>query len=321
LLLVSSLVHFNAAPFLVGGGLYAWLNRDHLRPLHSYRISAIGGALVVIASWLAYGLYVRTHWQSFVHDMGFQYARKMGRTLMPSVLTLENSVLAALVITVIIVAIRKPGHLRVTHLLALAIPAWLVAVTGLEMWYDIFRAIAFLCLSVIAFRLADLVIRTINPELGQRPLRAIQTWVVFVILGALFLDGRVNSPIDYKRQFQWQGMYLRVDVPYLTLTDKEAVTGAIDHGINGLVSPTIRFFPRADALLFYDDLEKPVAVSDPIFEEQHVDLSILHVSRHFPSWWRFRVADELKRLHVDSLARLTPFYSRDATERWYLIKN
>jgi 4-amino-4-deoxy-L-arabinose transferase-like glycosyltransferase len=314
LLMSAPLIHLNGLYFLAGGvALFLLSGRFKLR-----KLTRTDAAILVLVAvvWLAYAISVGLHWKEFVHGMSFQFARKAERGLLKAFLTEQNMLFWLVMALCLAYSLKE--KLDAAFLLALGAPAALVSKVGQEMWYYIFDSVAFLCLCIVVLAVAsDLAAKMTS---RSRPIRqAIVPVTTVLLLGWLRAGDWIPSPIHYPSNLTWLGMWMPDAIPYLQDSDVEQVRALL----NALPTPDppihVQFFPRADALFFYDMDGAQIRFLQPAPSSTAPapDVFIIHLSRYLPGWWSETVAQEFRAAGIDRESNAGVLYQRDDTEVWY----
>jgi hypothetical protein len=317
LLALSPLIHPNGLPFLAAGLVALPFLWDC--PIRWRRPTAVAiiSIAVVLVAWLGYALYLRTQWSSFALDMNYQYQRKIGRDLTGLVVNPASVSLASgLLVAVIYCAIRR---VKAVLLLAVAVPAWWVAVTGTEMWYRVILAVSFLCLSILFYAVIVDIFhvlrpgwrRILGPLLTSGAVLALVAWNVWV--------APRTEPLVFPDLRYWDSM-IYSSTPYIDDEEIRTITSRLDSLVVGKDMIRIGFYPESDAF-FYSGLRNwHVLFNCPVFSTQKADWYVIHLSAKIPM--------AIDRLTTDGMHSLGfsrediskyPMVRRDSTDAWFLV--
>ncbi|MEM6989509.1 MAG: hypothetical protein AAF721_03400 [Myxococcota bacterium] len=286
-----------AAPLVHPNGLYYCLvglgALVIVRPKRPRRREA--ALLVAVAlAWLGYTAHVLAHWDGFVADMGFQLARKGGRDLMA---TLAGQHTLRLVVLLALLA-EAGRRRRWSWLAAVAIPSWVLARVGHEMWYEPFDAVVGAALIVVSVDAALSWASTRSSKHAGR----VGLAIVVAAIGWLLRADRPHLP----NALQWKGMGVRQS-PYVKAGERLAV----DQAIAQLAATRIEVFPRGDALLLLQGLGDRLV--DPVRSGATGSVRIVHESPAHPKRWRERATAFLARAPQPVLLH------RDRDTAWWAV--
>lgn len=314
LLVVTPLVHPNGLYFIVAVGVFLGLDGETRRGLHRPLIGDWALISFAALSWLIYGQYIIANWSWFSHDMAFQYTRKSNRDVFEILLTTEN-ILAFLGLAVCL-AYAARERLRLGLLAITGITSWFIVTWGREMWYDVFRELAFLCFAIIFLRAGFHLMGQSGTSKWSATKRAA---LIVVAILTVFVSTHKELIQDFRpieaRSDRWE-MGARDGVPYITEADIEAVRSFL-YSLEPQGRPLwIQFQPRADGFFFRDLDTARFRVSQPTFEERASDIYLVHLSRNLPLWWR-HTYKEMGLLRIDPDSNEDLLLVRDSTEKWY----
>ncbi len=301
LMALSVLVHPNGVYFLgfaLALCLFENIRDGKWRRLDAFDITVIG---ITSVAWVGYLVYVSGHWSDFQSDMAFQLARKSSYDL--SRLITFNNIGELIVATAAGVYCWRKS-LPVGKLFFLAIPAWLVYVIGIEMWYKFMYGMGYFLLAVICLVVLEHYFTEKSIRIFQR-LRpvALAVSAVLVLFGAL-----------YWHQRQIPGM------EYMTMDDLADVGGQLDSLAVSHPGSVIEFFPTPDAFYFMEQRERGLQFSNPKFSTRRPDYFLVRESAIFAAHFNpeSQGVSEIQGWGTGEIAKHL-IRSRGGSEKWYLI--
>jgi len=316
-LLLGPLVHPNGLFFLPPVLLMAAFDPTIRKQLRSIKLSGLIVLLVVLLFWLAYVIWVVANWGDFTHDIGFQIARKAGRDIWSSIFSPYSMLMLLLSLTLLIYGSIE--RLRSAALLAIAVPSWIIAKYGHEMWYEPWEHLAVLLILTALLHQAYYALTTRwQPRVRFAGNALFTVFAVFVLFFA-HRSGSILRLSRYPTDQQWKSMSYQTDIPYLTATDCVAVDSAIQARSWPERPPRVVFLPRADCFLYPDSVLDRLKTIDPLFHKAPADLLVVHESRYLPHIWSGFIERDLKAMGRDSLRSSELVRKRDSTELWYLV--
>lgn len=318
---LAPLVHPNGLFFCAGAAVYAsimfWRYPERRMP------SPLALALLALslALWVSYLVYVAFHWPDFLSDMTFQFSWRdafvkdavsfSGRWLGRGMLILCALAAAGLVY----------GILRGTEaafLLVFAVPLAVLNIMTSGSMYEIYASLLVLIVSVVWIEMGMQVASDLSRS-RSRAWRCSLGAAVFLSAAVLNLVvGKIENPMGYPYDMNFEGMRIATVVPYYTKEDLEAVRRLL-RALEFSPSPVgVQFQPAGEALLFQDLRSEKVRFMQPTFHEGKADIYIVHLSRYLP-----RILAAMMRLQIavqsgvsQGLESWPVLRQRDRTERW-----
>ncbi len=316
----SPLVHpnglyFMLAALLAKAGLWIADKRENFRENPSGRLSVFGKEslpwwLVVLAVWIAYGVYAMRHGPDFMSDMTFQFARKGNRAPWLELVTWPTlGCLGWYLFFGVHSLVRNPRNL---WLVGWGGANLMVYVIGQEMWYEIFWQTGWLWLVVLGFQL-DI------PLCGRwgKEASVLASCLLFVWAGQYFLKHSfIEGPREYVQELQWGwGMRLETEGQYISDNDRSRLKTLLEEVALDAGKPLrVRFIPSGDALICMECFGSLVKPFSPHFTKRTANCTIVHKSKYRPAW----LLRELEGTIPDDSV---PFHERGETEKWYIRKD
>jgi hypothetical protein len=317
LLALTPLIHPNGIPFLVAGLFALPLFWD--RPVSWRRPTAMGIAAVVflLLAWLAYAVFISVHWADFRHDLAYQMSRKTQRDLMSIILAQSSVYLTLFAVIGAVYALRR--NLRVTLLLALAVPAWWIAAAGGEMWYRNLFAVSFFCLSVFFCAVCADLYRLFGNRWTGILVAGSVGLLAFSLIAWNVKTGPVDEALVFPDLRPWHGLYYRPR-PYITDDEVRAIESRLASLIAGRDSTRIGFYPEGDAFFYSRLRSSHVLFNCPLFSSQKADWDVVHLSPRIPGAVHQITLDRLRDLGFsrEDIWKF-PLLRRDSTEAWFLV--
>jgi hypothetical protein len=313
LLAATPLLHPNGVWFLVAGAVFLGLRSRSESSLPRPRGPDFAAALAAGLAWLAFAALAAQNAESFAQGFAHQFARKAGAGRLDVFGDGRLLALAAL----LFLATRLRRTVPDAALLAcLALPALIAHSIGQEYWYEIFEALFYLLLSVLALTAAVPWLAGAR-LLSRHPRLAVAGVLVALLLGNLAAH-RVPNPIGFPGNLVWHRMRFSESEPYLRDEERAFVRDFLVGLAPPGELPWVRFHPAAEAL-FYADLDGvEIRVSEPVFREQPPDWYLLRTSR-----WRAsgRIERALfARAGIDPSDEAHRILQRGDSERWYAVR-
>lgn len=312
---LSPLLHFNGFYFALSGMAYVWYLTPRLnwRALLNRRL--LWAVLIISAGWIGYGLLVLANWDSFVHDMIYQFSRKSERNVWQIIS--NGHYLVAFWIMVFGGIYAHRSRLRAFELLFLAVPGWLIWPIGHELWYEVIDHTGFLLVSLLAAHFwLHLVL---NREIVKWKWMKILLVVFFCaeLLRWNYNGQRIENIFRYTEQAELVTMKVFPQVPYFTTEDRNRLSQLLTSLARDYRGLTVEFQPDGDAFAFIELEKEGVQFVCPVFQRRNEDLLIVHMSRNLPRWWSFG------KLALNSVGLITDlekhaWYSRNETEMWFV---
>ncbi len=313
-LAVTPVVHFNGLLFIAGGVVYAVMNRA--LGYKWKRIGPTGRVMTAIAAliWIGYMIYALLNREAFVHDMSFQFGRKMSRGIWSQFNSMENVLVGMMVLGASVYCIKK--KMPVITLMALAVPCWLIFRIGLEMWYDVFYSIAYLIFSMIFIQVwIDFTHR--QTPFQSRALKWAFTGLFFLLLLCWnYKNDNIENLVHYPNRMEYHTMYLPNGADYVTDADISSVKEYLLSVADDNRPLVVQFAPRADAFFFLSMDSTLIRHSNPLFYDRKPDVHIIHISRYLPANWK-HIDKEFTEAGAEPRSDEYIILSRDETETWY----
>jgi hypothetical protein len=297
LLVASPLTHPNGVYFVLAAVAYLLVRRP--RPTRPSRGDIVCLA-VAAALWTAYATYALGRWPWFVHDMTFQFARKLdqGHHLLRRIASVQNVIIALVLVGALVRELRSPRGVRAATAYALGcLPIHLL---GGEIWYEIFL--------VLAYFLAGLSWVELAAERIRHPAGAAGAFAAVLLLGIAF------EFVDVPGRLRWGCMTTYGADEYLREDDRSRLVETITAAARGTPSARVEFRPEADGLLFWPEARGQFLPSHPIFAGTEPDVAVIHASRANPDC-ALPVASAVERWGIAE-ADLVLAHGED--ERWYV---
>ena len=279
----------------------------------------IAGAALAILS--AHAFVIASHWQFYLMDIratvqvdppGGAFSRIFASAMTPWY--------SAAAILGLICLWMKPDRIP---WIAFGCVCLLIPSIRLQMWYDVYRQMGFMMLTVslpmVAGDLAAFLARRFFPS--ARSIWLVARTAAFLVALALMLrlcrqHDWITGPNNYPQKLQW-GWGMRFDDrPYIMASDIDAIAKALQPYASS--NKTIRLFsmPEADALFFWDRLPDNVVPYQAVWSQQKPDLFLFRGSSHYPDWWRKQYVE--KHALKYGIPWDHPFLVRNGTELWVL---
>ncbi len=315
LLAVSPLIHPNGFYFFLAGlGYFFWTNRSRLKDAAPAKIDWLFILLPLIL-WALYLFHVRSQWQFFLADMAYQFARKGGRDIPALFLTYQNLAIIVVLAAAMIYSARK--RMRAAFLLVLAIPAWLAAVIGHEMWYQIYGSIFLMAVGALFLNIVHKLLEE-RHLLRSRFMKPAAGTLALVLITLLFIRaGMIENPIGYPWNIRWAGMKISKNLSYFNNADAVAIKQWLKSKAHKDRLTAVNFYPAADSLFFSDLENEGFRLSADIIKIARADIYIIHFSRELPEWTLREIKSRFKMAAIDPSSAKNIILRRDNTEVWY----
>lgn len=314
LLGAAPLIHFNGVLFWPSALILVGLT-ERFRGLVWKLRKAYWLPLVLTASvWLAYAAVILLNWDSFLHDMGFQFGRKGARDVWLYVQSGDNLLIVFVIIAGIAHGLRT--RFRASELLIVAFPFWISWSLGHELWYEIITDVGFMLITLYGIHLVFHLL-PVSGTGRRRAVRMITAGALLVLLvGWNYRSHRVDNPLALGSRAELTTMHIGSDVPYFTDADKRRVADILRELRPADTQIEVEFEPVGDGLFFQELTADSIRVRAPIFQRRLPALYVVHRSRHLPTWWPY--GDRaLERADITRDSTRFLLYERDSTEQWY----
>jgi hypothetical protein len=314
LLAAGPLVHPNGLWFLGGGVAFAALRVRRAQGWPHPRALELAAVAAVAAAWLAALALALANREAFLHDVGYQLARKAAAGELERVV--DGRLLGLLALPWLAWRLRRAIP-DAALLACLAAPAYLATALGQEYWYEVFESLFLLLLGVLALE-AALLFAARWPPAARRP-RAALALALAALLAAAWAGRRVPDPFAHPASYAWHGMRLADGEPYLAPEERALVRELLIGLAPPGALPRVRFHPAAEAL-FYADLDgREMRVSQPLFHDEAADWIVLRTSRWHTSGRAERAAFQRAGIEPPDATHL--IHRRDDSERWYAVRS
>lgn len=316
LLIITPLIHPNGL-YLAVFAVFFVLVRARLKAIkESFCPSDLLAVAVTMAAWLAYAHYVQHHWEEFRLDMGYQIARKASRDVVGTFLGSKWAIsLSLAVLGTLVLSFRSVT--RPALLAFLAAGAGIIQRIGLEMWYDVYDALAILLVSILVLHFGDDLLERLQVRRVM-----IRSALSAILLLALVLCnvhiGMIESPIGYPWKISWGGMRIQRHVSYIADSDIQTIKAFIVSQKIITRPLIVEFFPEGDGLFFHDIEDESLRIVSEQFGPRPVDLCLIHVSRYVPAWLEPYMMARFRQAGFDPSDNRHLILQRDETERWYV---
>lgn len=317
ILAITPLIHPNGLFFIAGGILILLLNRDDST---GSRLSpnrfGILACVLALGLWLWYAVYVAGHWDSFVHDMQFQFARKGQRSWVSELYSQDSVRFIVYFLPGLIWSIVGKRQFR--PLPALAFSLWLLWVAGGEMWYRVFYLLAVLIAQILLIALACSAADNLKLLDGKwrRYLLAAVVGVFLLLTNLRFHN--IERVWNLNQSLSFCDMTPQLNFPYNEPVDISIVSDKVRKlAIGG--TTTIELVPSADAFLFTQLRDDGYQFSIPLFCKRTPDILIYHDSPTLPAKFRVLWQEGLTTRGIDTITSPEFLIHENATgEKWYV---
>ena len=331
LLSVTPMIHPNGMYFLIPWVIYAWV--AGLFKERPGRV-AVWMLLASAAIWAANGIYALSYWDGCLHDTAYRFGETSAKHDGLSQFRGWPAIELALIAAAALLATWR--RVPVSHLLVIALGAWLSNFVRLEQWYEPYRDLAYL---LVSLALIEIVARRLSSTGSTRGRWYPSIAAGVVGAGLLVLpvyNGRLNPSTNYVQDLRAAGMRAESVVPYFRQNDHEVIRSALPTS-NRDCPVTVEVYPWGDGLLLSTDEESGVRFQVPYFdaffqpEERWIwgyrateyplpDIYLVRLSRYHPRWLDDRQNQFLAHVATRSDAGPTVVHSRDGTEIWYAFR-
>ncbi len=316
ILSVTPLIHPNGIFFIAGGILLLILNRDALTGtrLASDRFGILA-CVLALGFWLWYAVYVAGHWNSFVHDMQFQFARKGQRSWVSELYSQDSVRFIVYLLPGLIWS--SLGKKQFRSLLAVALCLWLLWVAGGEMWYRIFYLLAVLLAQILLIALAYSASDNLKLFNGKWRKYVLAVAVgVFLLLTNLRFHN-IERVWNINQSISFCDMTPQLNLPYNEPDDISIVSDKVRQMAQPGVT-TIEIVPSADAFLFMQLRDNGNQFSIPLFCERTPDILLFHDSPTLPAKFRVLWQEGLTTRGIDTVTSPEFLIHENPTgEKWY----
>jgi hypothetical protein len=315
LALAGLTVHPNALYFLLALPVLAGLS-----PSRSLRgrlnIWALVLGLVIVAG---YAWYVLVHIDDFIHDWRWQATTREAEGWRILALRPDQAVFW-LVVLGLGFWVYKHKDKQLGFVLLVAIVFWAIRILGQGWAYGIFNVLALTLVLGVGLVWAE---KVAWPWLSERVafLRTIE-WAfslvaVFCLIVGLAKADIYTLPLVHRAAYYWNGMPMQpANAPYLTETDKKEVLARL-RTLLPAHSTKIYFMPEGDGVYIAPDDTGRVVHVLPVFGENMPEYIVVHEAAN--ATFFEPALQETKEMLPKGVGLPTPFYTRDSTERWYLL--
>jgi hypothetical protein len=297
LLVTLPLTHPNGVYFVLAAAAYLLVRRP--RPARPSRGDIVCLA-VAAALWAVCATYAFGRWPWFVHDMTFQFARKLdqGHHFLRRIASLQNVIIVAVLVGALVRELRSPRGARAATAFALGcLPLHLL---GGEIWYETFL--------VLAYFLAGLSWVELAGERTRHPAGAAGAFGAVLVLGVAF------DFVDVPGRLRWGCMTTYGPDEYLREDERSRLIGTVIAAAHGIPDARVEFRPEADGLLFWPAARGQFLPSHPIFAGTEPDVAVIHASRANPDC-ALPAAGAMERWGI---AESDLVLARGEDERWYV---